>query len=139
MRIQTRTLDVPIKGMGAFTPTLTFGGAPVTNGQNLITGAPGTVRVFTPRPASMNHGSFGGNYNQPSSVSPNWMLHSIYTFHANASVHFPGKIKCTNDLPIPAVAVSRSPAQFQHRTRIGGRTATPNVRPFTVWPVYGKK
>ena len=139
MRIQTRTLDVPIKGMGAFLPTLTMGGAPVTNGQNIITGAPGTVRVFSPAPAALDDSGLGGNLNQPSRVAPNWFLPSIYTFHANSSVHFPGKVKSNNPLPIPAAAVSRSAAQFQHKTRVGGRTVTPNFRPFTTWPTYGKK
>lgn len=139
MRIQVRTLDVPIKGMGAFIPTLTMGGAPVTNGQNLVTGAPGTVRVPSPPPAALDDSSLGGDFNQPSNVAPNWFLPSIYTFHANPSVHFPGKIKSDNPLPIPAVAVSRIPAQLQHRTRIGGRTVTAAIRPFTIWPTYGKK
>ena len=137
MRIQTRTLDVPIKGMGAFTPTLTFAGAPATNGQNVVTGAPGTVRVSTPRPPSMNDGSWGGYYNQPSAVAPNWMLPSIYVAHANGLLHFPGKVKSTNDLPVPSLAVTRTIAQFQHRTRIGGRTVTANIRPFTTWKSYG--
>lgn len=135
-RISIRTLQAPKWGTGAFTPTLTKGGAPATNGQNLITGAPGTVRVYSPRPAAMNDGELGGPYNQPSSVAPNWFLPSIYTFRANPTVHFPGRVFGDNVLPTPAGNVARIPAQWQHRFRIGGRTATSSIRPFTQWPVY---
>lgn len=139
MRIQIRTIGVPIKGAGAFSPTLTWGAAPATNGQNIVTGAPGTVRVPSPRPAALNDGQLGGVLNQPSSVAPDWFLPSIYVSHVNNTLHFPGMVRSDNTLPVPAIAVNRSAAQMQHRTRIGGRTVTASIRPFTQWPTYGKK
>lgn len=139
MRVAIRTLQNPRRGAGAFNPTLTIGAAPATNGNNLISGAPGTVRVRSPRPASMNDGSWAEGYNQPSDVAPNWILPSIYTFHANAGVHFPGKILSDNVMPEPAINQTRSAAQTQHRFRIGGRTVTAAIRPFTTWPTYNGK
>jgi hypothetical protein len=108
----------------------------MSNGQNIITGAPGTVPVYSPRPAALDDSLLGGPYNQPSACAPDYILPSIYTFHANPSVHFPGKIDSDNVLPVPAGATTRSALQQQHRTRIGGRTATSAIRPFTQWPTY---
>jgi hypothetical protein len=137
MRVQTRTLQVPTSGRGAFLPGLTSGGAPATNGQNKISGAPGTIPVPTPRPAALDNGILGGPLDQPSAVAPNWSLPCLYTFHANPTVHFPGKIDCDNVMPVPTPNPGRTALQWQHRTRLGGRTTTSAVRPFTSWPTYG--
>jgi hypothetical protein len=137
VRVQTRTLQVPKGTPGAFSPGLTIGGAPATNGQNIVTGAPGTVPIYSPRPAALNDGQLGGPYNQPSSVAPDWFLPSIYTGHANSTLHFPGRILSDNVLPVPAGNPGRTALQWQHRTRIGGRTATAANRPWTTWPTYG--
>lgn len=139
MRLQIRTLQVPLCGAGAFTPTMTFGAAPSSNGQNIVTGSPGNIRVPSPRPAAMNQGDFGGRFHQPSSVAPDWSLPSIYVAHENPTLRFPGKINSDNPMPVPAIAVARSAAQLQHRVRIGGRTVTSAVRPFTQWPTYSTK
>lgn len=137
MRFSVRTLQVPTRwGAGAFSPALTMGGAPATNGQNIISGAPGTIRVASPPPAALRDGELGGPLNQPSSVAPDWILPSIYTFHANRSVHFPGRLFGDNVLPVPVPNVGRSSLQTQHRVRLGGRTATASLRPFTQWPTY---
>jgi hypothetical protein len=137
MRVQTRTLQVPRYGAGAFSPCLTSGGAPATNGQNKISGQPGTVPVPSPRPAALNDGELGGPFNQPSAVAPNWFMPSIYTFHANPTVHFPGAIDCDNVMPTPTPNPGRTSLQWQHRVRVGGRTTTSAIRPFTTWPSYG--
>jgi hypothetical protein len=140
VRFSIRTLQVPAKwGTGAFLPTLTFGGAPVTNGQNQVLGQPGTVRVASPRPAAMNDGELGGPLNQPSSVAPDWILPSIYVSLVNAALHFPGRLFGDNVLPYPVPNVGRTAIQSQHRVRVGGRTVTSAVRPFVQWPTYGSR
>jgi len=140
VRVSIRTLQVPKKwGMGAFSPTLTRGGAPVTNGQNIIDGAPGTVAIPSPAPAALNDGDLGGPYNQPSNVAPNVIYPALYTFRANPTVHFPGKLFGDSVVPVPAVNAGRSALQMQHRFRLGGRTATSSDRPFTQWPTYGRR
>jgi hypothetical protein len=138
MRIQIRTLNVPKIGQGAFLPTLTWGAAPATNGQNIVTGAPGTVKVASPRPPALNDNSWGGLW-QSSSVAPNYIAPSIYVAHANPSLVFDGKKIGNNVLPVPAIADTRIPAQTQYKPRIGGRTVTSNTRPFTQWPTYGQQ
>lgn len=80
----------------------------------------------------------GGPYNQPSRVAPDWILPCIYTFHANGTVHFPGKIMSDNVMPVPTPNPGRTSLQWQHRVRVGGRTTTSAVRPFTSWPTYGR-
>ena len=139
MQFRIRTLQVPKKGAGAFLPTFTYGGAPATNGVNIVIGAPGTVPVYSPRPAALSDGESGGPYNQPSSVAPNYILPSLYTFIPSAFNKFRGALVGTNDhaLPTPIANPTRTASQWQHRVRVGGRTATPNVRPFMRWPVYG--
>ena len=136
MRVQTRTLQVPRCGAGAFSPGLTLGGAPVTNGQNKISGAPGTIPIPSPRPSALDDGGLGGPFNQPSSVAPDYFLPCLYTFHANGTVHFPGAINSDNVMPVPAPNPGRTALQWQHRFRLGGRTTTSAVRPFTAWPTY---
>lgn len=136
MRVQVRTLQVPERGAGAFLPGLTKGGAPSTNGQNEVYGAPGTVAVPSPRPAAMNDSQLGGPYNQPSSVAPDVFYPSIYYAIVNPSLHFPGRLVCDNVLPVPAIVQGRSAVQSQYKTRVGGRTATAAFRPFTQWPTY---
>ena len=137
MRFAVRTLQVPSKwGTGAFLPTLTWAGAPATNGQNVVQGCPGTMRIPSPRPAAMDDSMLGGPNNQPSSQAPDWFLPSIYIARVNSSLRFPGKVFGDNALPVPAVNVGRTAIQSQHRTRLGGRTATASLRPFTQWPTY---
>lgn len=138
MRAQIRTLQAPKVGFGAFSPTLTIGGAPVSNGQNVITGAPGTVPVHSPRPAALSDGELGGPFNQPSAVAPDVIYPCLYTFHENPTVRFPGALQSDNVLPVPAGNSGRTAMQWQHRTRVGGRTATSARRPFTQWPTYGR-
>jgi len=137
MRFQIRTLQVPTKGSGAFMPMLTSQASAATNGQNVVVGNPGTVRVPSPRPPALSDGELGGPFNQPSSVAPDWFLPSIYINRANSTLRFPGKLLSDNVLPVPAVNMGRKIVNWQHKTRVGGRTTTANPRPFTQWPTYG--
>lgn len=138
MRFQIRTLQLPKTGFGAFSPSLTHGGAPATNGQNVVTGMPGTVPVRSPRPAALDDSALGGPYNQPSAVAPDVIYPCIYVAHANPTLHFPGALVSDHVLPVPTPNPGRTALQWQHRTRVGGRTATSARRPFTQWPTYGR-
>jgi hypothetical protein len=136
MRVQVRTLQVPRRGGGAFLPGLTPIPTAATNGQNEVYGCPGTMAVPSPRPPAMGDSELGGPFNQPSAVSPNVFYPSIYYAIVNNTLRFPGRIWSDAVLPVPAVAMGRSAAQTQYRTRVGGRTATAAFRPFTQWPTY---
>jgi len=140
MRHQIRTLQVPTGwGTGAFVSVPAKSSTAQFNGQNIVTGAPGTVPVPSPRPAALNDGELGGPYNQPSSVAPNYFLPSIYVAHVNNTMNFPGdggRGRITNISPIPAKSPGNIVVDGFGKPRIGGDTVTRSVRPFTVWKNY---
>ena len=136
MRWQIRTLQTPKRGAGAFTVIPAQSYTATFNGQNIVTGSPGTEWVPSPRPAAMQDGELGGPYNQPSSVAPDAFKPAIYVAHANPTLHFPGSLISDNVLPVPAVNPTRIPMQSQYKTRVGGRTTTPSNRPWVQWPIY---
>jgi hypothetical protein len=136
MRFQIRTLQVPTKGAAAFAPTYSNIGTAATNGQNEVVGMPGTVPIYSPRPAALNDSQLGGPYNQPSNCAPNWFLPSIYFARMNKTLQFNGRTWSDNVLPVPAIATNGVVRQWQHRARVGGRTTTTSNRPFTQWPTY---
>lgn len=138
MRHQIRTLQAPTGwGTGAFTAIPAQSSTAQFNGQNIVTGAPGTVPVRSPRPAAINDTMLGGPYVQPSNVAPNYILPSIYVAHVNQSMHFPGDTNITNVTPVPSTAIGAVPATGWAKPRIGGDTVTRAVRPFTRWNTYG--
>ena len=136
MRWAIRTLQAPKRGAGAFAVVPAQSSTASFNGQNIVTGSPGTHWVPSPRPAAMDDGVLGGPFNQPSSVAPNYFKPAIYVAHVNPTLHFPGRLQCDNVLPVPAIDATRVPAQSQYKTRVGGRTTTASLRPFTQWPIY---
>ena len=130
-------MQTPKRGVGAFVPVPAASSTAAFNGQNIVTGSPGTAPVPSPRPAALDDQGLGGAFNQPSSCSPDVFYPSIYVAHENRTLRFPGRLTSDNVVPVPAIALGRSAAQTQYRTRIGGRTATAAFRPFTQWPTYG--
>jgi hypothetical protein len=142
MRNTIRTLQVPKRGGGAFSVIPAASSTAAFNGQNIVTGSPGTTRVPSPRPAALSDGELGGPYNQPSSVAPDYFCPAIYVARVNPTLHFPGRILCDNVVPVPAGVISSVALQSQYRTRVGGRATTASYRPWTQWPIYntrGKK
>ena len=141
MRHQIRTLQAPTQwGTGAFVAIPAQSSTAQFNGQNIVTGAPGTVPVPSPRPAALDDSQLGGPYNQPSSVSPDYILPSIYVAHVNSSMHFPGDSgtgRITNISPVPSTAIGAVARNGWQNPRIGGQTVTQAIRPFTQWPTYG--
>lgn len=139
MRHQIRTLQAPTRwGTGAFVSIPAQSSTAQFNGQNIVTGAPGTVPVPSPRPPALDDSSLGGDYNQPSAVSPDYILPSIYVAHANGSMRFPGDIRVAhNPSPVPATAIGAVAGLGWARPRLGGQTVTASKRPFTQWPTYG--
>jgi len=140
VRHAIRYEGLPRFGAMAFVATSAQDGPAATNGQNLITGNPGTMRVPTPRPASTISRDWGGQW-QPASQAPDWIMPSIYTFHPNASVNpfrrTGAGIGSDHPVAVPAGVIGQVVSQFMHRARIGGRTVTAAIRPFTQWPTYG--
>jgi len=141
MRIQIRTLQVPTAwGTAAFTPVPAASWSAEFNGQNIVTGAPGNVPVYSPRPAALNDSSLGGPYNQPSDVAPNYILPSIYVAHVNRSMRFPSSaLGRRMPSPVRAVQAGTAVVNLWGKPRIGGDTVTPAIRPFTQWRTYGSR
>ena len=140
MRTQYRGLQLPTKGTGAFMPVPARQRQSNSAGQNqaAIVGSPGTVPVASPRPAAMNDFGLGGAMNQPSSCAPDYFYPSKYYYRIVRAMKFPGRVlQSDNPLPVPAGVQGRTGVQWQHRVRVGGRTTTASVRPFTQWPTYG--
>jgi len=102
----------------------------------MVTGAPGNVVVASPRPAALRDNAWGGQW-QPSSVSPDAFLPSIYVARVNQSMHFPGDTNITNVSPVPAQPIGAVPSNGWSKPRIGGTTVTRAIRPFTQWNTYG--
>ena len=138
MRHQIRTLQAPTNwGVGAFVSIPAQSSTAQFNGQNIVTGAPGTVPVYSPRPVCMDDSSMGGPYNQPSAVSPDWILPSIYIAHVNDTMHFPGDTRVAhNPSPVPATAIGAVVNNGFNKPTIGGNQVTRAIRPFTQWQPY---
>jgi len=140
MRTQYRVLQLPTKGTGAFMPIPARQREANSAGhvQATISGSPGTTPVYSPRPPAMDDQGLGGMYNQPSSCAPDVFYPSIYFYRIVRGLKFPGRVlQSDNPLPVPAGAQGRTGVQWQHRVRVGGRTTTASIRPFTQWPTYG--
>jgi hypothetical protein len=137
MRWQYRTLQVPDVGTGAFMPAPVRSSTASFNGQNQVRGAPGTAPIPSLRPAALHSTDIGGPLVQPSSVSPNVFYPSLYDAVPNRTMHFPGNLAADHPMPAPALGIGQLVGNFEHRVRVGGRTVTKSLRPFTQWPTYG--
>ena len=135
MRWQYRVMDLPSWGRGAFAPVPAQSWSAAFNGQNIITGSPGTAPVPAPKYKRALTGD--GSSWQTGSNGPEWWLPSIYVAHPNATMLPKTKIRSDHPMPVPAGVVEGFVEQMMHRARIGGRTVTRAIRPFTQWPTYG--
>jgi hypothetical protein len=97
----------------------------------------GNVPVGSPRPAAL----FDENYPnvQPSSLAPNHILPVAYVVRLNRWRLAIGRRFVDLPMPIPAAAYNATTTATNLKARIGGRTATRNARPYTVWPTYGSR
>ena len=136
VRFHIRMMGLPESGYGAFMPGLTEN--PMAfNVQDNISALEGNVPVGSPRPAAL----FDKNYPnvQPSSLAPNHILPVVYVSRLNKWRLAINRRFVDLPMPIPAVTPNATTTATNLKARIGGRTATPNPRPRTVWPVYGGK
>ena len=137
MRVQIRTLQVPTQwGTGAFTAIPAGQSTASFNGQNQVIGMPGNRPVPSPRPPALSDSELGGPFNQPSSVSPNYFLPSIYYVRVNGTMKFAGDISVTNVSPVAATAIGNIANTGWKKPVLGGNLVTRAVRPFTQWRTY---
>lgn len=134
--LRYRVMDLPTRGLGAFTPTLVSTPHASSGGLELIAGAPGTIPIPAPKPAALP--LFGLDpKTQGSNVSPNVITPAIYIAET-ANMHPPVPVRHNNELPVPARGWARSPGQaFRDPSKIGGRRVVPWPRTFQRWGSVG--
>lgn len=136
-----RVQGVPVNwGTMAFCPVPSTTPEASSNGANIIVGNP-SARVPSPRPASMRDTDWNGGLWQPSAVAPDWISPSIYTIVPTAStnpfVRQGSGVQSPHTVATPAGQITQLVGNWMRRVRMGGRTVTRAVRPFTQWPTYG--
>lgn len=136
VRFHLRMMGLPESGYGAFMPGLIENPMAFDN-RARISALMGNVPVGSPRPAAM----FDANYpnDQPSSLAPNHILPVVYVSRLDKWRLAIGRRFVDLPMPIPAVTPNATTTATNLKARIGGRTATRNARPYTVWPTYGRR
>ena len=135
MRRYIRTLEVPIRGAGAFAPMPAQIGSAATAGVIRTEGHPGNMAVPAPPPGVVNVGL--DPRTNPSACAPNVIYPDIYVAHAdNMAPPVPISLEA-NVMPVYAPQPVRVPRQTTHKARLGGRTATSWPRNLIKWPTIG--
>lgn len=136
-----RVLDLPPKGVGAFTPLPSTNPTASSWGLVHTYGAPGTQPVPSPTPAFLPSLTAVGGVDsaQGHDVSPDFIAPSIYV--SSTANMGPEKdtgigmwIRRLNPLPIPALNLLRRPIVAQNTPRIGGRDTMVWPRAFQRYP-----
>lgn len=137
--IRYKVYDLPVKGVGAFTPLASTN--PIASSWGLVsaggvTGSPGTTPVPTPGPTRVWCPPISAiAETQPSNVSPDYILPDKYiAYAANGIGHtLPNRIH--NDIPVPALSWINSAvvSMYNRADRIGGRNAMAWPRAFQRW------
>ena len=137
-----RVLDLPPKGVGAFTPTATTNPIASSWGLVQVTGSP-ALPVDSPSPETdwlpSDHG--GLSKWQASNVAPNMIAPDIYVAHADnmgPDQHFGMALRRHTPLPVPAVSWISSAKRAMYRFRMGGRAVADNPRAFQRYPQIGR-
>lgn len=141
-----RVLDLPVRGMGAFTPLPSTNPVASSQGEVKLLGAPGTQPQPTVAPTRSwaPPTSFDKN-TQPSNVAPDVWLYDQYTPlatnmgpAADAGIGMASRRLCP--LPVPALNYARIPGKaFQQPTKIAGRGTMAWPRAFQRFPIYTRR
>lgn len=130
--VRYRVLDLPGRGLGAFTPGMVTTPAGSSHGEVKVGGAPGTLLVPSPKPAAL--APFGNDRKtQGSYVSPDMVTPDIYVPFAD-NMHGEARTKSTNEMSVPAVGYARAPGNAFKPQHIGGRGVVPWPRSFQRFP-----
>jgi hypothetical protein len=140
-----RVLDLPARGLGAFTPTMPTNPIASSWGLVKVTGAPGTepqpatgpTRVWAP-PISADKATQGSN------VAPDMWLYDKYVAYANnmgpaADAGVGMAERRLTPLPVPAVNYVRVPGQALRTPKIAGRASMAWPRAFQRFPIYTRR
>lgn len=137
-----RVADLPVVGLGAFTPIPTTTPAASSQGLVGVDGAPGTDPVPAPDPGGLPSLTAQGapNTAQGHSVTPDVIFPAIYVARAaNMGPEAGDGIGMWRrrfaELPVPARNPGRVPAVAFQAPRVAGRASMPWPRAFQRFPV----
>jgi len=139
--IRYRVLDLPVQGLGAFTPTASPNPIASSWGLVRVAGAPGTlpIPVHNPMkvwgvPISRDPKTQGSN-NSPDVWLPDKYV--PYATNMGPSQHFGMALRRHTPMPVPAVSWISAAKRAMIRPKIGGRAAMNWPRAFQRFPTLG--
>ena len=135
-----RVMDLPVKGAGAFTPTMPRNPIASSWGLVKLSGAPGTMPI--PRPKAVAIPPISAiRETQSTYCSPDVGLPDIYTPYPDnmgPSEHVGMAARRQTPIPVPAVSWINAAVSAMRGNKIGGRAAMAWPRAFQRWPTIGQ-
>lgn len=135
-----RVLDLPVKGTGAFLPTMPRNPIASSWGLVKLSGAPGTMPIPRPKAAAVPPIS-AVRETQSTYVSPDVGLPDIYIPYPDnmgPSQHVNMAGRRLTPIPVPAVSWINTAMNAMTGSKIGGRAAMAWPRAFQRWPTIGR-
>lgn len=136
-----RVLDLPPKGVGAFTPMPTMNATASSWGLVHTYGAPGTQPVPSPAPAFLPSLTAVGGVNSaqghdvaPGVIAPSIYVASVANMGPAADAGIGMRLRRLCPIPVPALNIIRRPIVAQNTPRIGGRNTMVWPRAFQRYP-----
>lgn len=133
-------LDLPVKGLGAFTPTMARNPIASSFGEVHRYGAPGTMPISRPKAAAIPPIS-AIRETQTTYVAPDVGLPDIYIAYADnmgPAQHFGMAARRQTPIPVPAVSWLNAAITAMKGNKIGGRAVMAWPRAFQRWPTIGQ-
>lgn len=141
--IKYRVLDLPVAGLGAFTPLPSTNPIASSWGLVKVVGNPGTLPIPAPSPTRLWAPPISADpKTQSSNVSPDVRLPDIYIPYADnmgPSQHFGMAARRQTPIPVPALSWINNAIQAMSGNKIGGRIAAAWPRAFQRWPTVGSR
>jgi hypothetical protein len=134
--IRYRVLDLPVQGVGAFTPLPSTNPVASSWGLVKLSGSPGTMPIPRPKRNSLIPISADPK-TQSTNCAPDVGFPDIYIPYADnmgPSQHFGMAARRQTPIPVPAVSWINAAMNAMSGNKIGGRVAAAWPRAFQRWP-----
>lgn len=135
MRYSMMDPRAPGRPVGALMPQPAIQPSASTNGLMHVVGHPGDMAVKAPKPNALPQTAAGTRANQPSYMSPDVMIPSIYYPRAD-NCHPPVGLFRDNQMPVPATRVYNMPRISQKTRRVGGQSQIGQPAVIQTWPQW---
>lgn len=138
--IRYRVLDLPQKGLGAFTPLAATNPVASSYGLVHVMGSLSTIPIPAPKPKAVPPISAQAE-TQSSYVAPDIILpdyHVPSTANMGPSQHIGMAKRRLTPIPVPALSWINTALNSMQTSKIGGRAAMAWPRAFQRWPTIGK-